>query len=415
VDRSDVVIVGLNYAPEQTGIAPYTTGLARSMAAAGLRVTCITGKPHYPEWRVRPGYEGPLRPTFLDGVKVVRVRHSVPRHPTGISRVLMEATFALNAGLALLRNQAPVIICVSPALLSIAPALLVRCIRRRTRVGIVVQDLYGAALQETSITRPMVARASGRLERFLLARSDGVAAIHDVFRTKLLRDGLRASSVKVIPNWSHVEGASIDRDLVRHTLGWRSDEVIALHAGNMGVKQHLETLVDAARVAKSQGSRVRIVLAGDGSRRASLEDYARNASRVGFIDSLPPGGFEEALAAADILLLNEKEGVLEMSVPSKLTTYFAAGRPVVAATDSRSAAAQLIAKSGAGIVTPPGDASALHAAIIRIAESPAFASALSQNGRRFADEHLKAAVSLTAYLDWIKELSLSATDRLHRG
>lgn len=406
-----VLVVGLNYAPEHAGIAPYTTGMARHLAKAGFNVTAVTGYPHYPEWRIHCGYEGRHPARTDDGVLVRRLRHPVPARPAGPMRIGLEAVFAAGVTGQLLRRRADVVVAVSPALLSVLPAVLLSRLRRY-RLGVVVQDLYGAAVQEAHLGGSVLRRATTRLEAALLKRADSVVVIHDVFRARLVACGVPTDRIEVIPNWSHVAvPASVDVSATRAKLGWRDDEVIALHAGNMGVKQGLEGLIDTARLADERGSRVRVVLLGDGSRRRALTEYGREVPRLTFIEPLPPGRFEAALAAADVLLLHEKPGVVEMSVPSKLTSYFSAGRPVVAATDTRSGAAALMTSSGAGLVARAGDASSILTAIEAIADDPRATEAMGARARRYAAEHLTDLASLSRYESWVKLLAQRAPVR----
>jgi colanic acid biosynthesis glycosyl transferase WcaI len=123
----------------------------------------------------------------------------------------------------------------------------------------------------------------------------------------------------------------------------------------MGAKQGLETVVEAARLEQRRGLPVRVVLLGTGHRRSHLEALGHDVGTLQFLDPLPRGQFETALAAADVLVLNEQPGITEMCVPSKLTSYFTSGRPVVAATSPRSAATSEIAASGAGAAVAPGE------------------------------------------------------------
>lgn len=401
--REHIVVLGLNYSPETTGIAPYTTGMARHLAARGHGVTAITGHPHYPEWQVHPGYEEPRSPEDDAGVRLVRVSHPVPRNPHGLSRVWMEAVFAMRAGVRLFRERPSVVIAVSPALLALIPAVLLRPLLRH-RVGAVVQDLYGAALSETGLGGGVVARATAWLEMFLLRRVNGVAVIHDVFRRRLVAAGLSKHQIDVVPNWSHVTMPGADRAATRRDLGWGEDEFIALHAGNMGAKQGLEGLIDVGRLAEERGSAVRVVLLGDGARREALREYAGGLSQASFLDPLPKGRFEAALEAADCLLLHERPGVVEMSVPSKLTTYFTAGRPVVAATDPGSGAAALMALSDAGLTVRAGDAESILSAIESLASAPTTAQVYGANGQYYAGEHLTGARSLALLEAWIDGL-----------
>lgn len=408
-----VTVVGLHYAPEHSGNAPYTTGLARHLAAVGMKTTAVVGYPHYPEWRLHPDYRHRMPAELDQGVVLLRQRHHVPVHPSGATRVLMESQFALRAGLQLLRHRSDVVVAVSPVLLSLLPAVLLRRLRGYG-LGVVVQDLYGAALAETGLGGDRFTRATAWLEGQLLRRADSVVVIHEVFRRRLVAAGVRPERIQVIPNWTHVATPTeLDRAKVRERLGWGADEIIALHAGNMGVKQGLEGLVEVARCADEASSRVRVVLLGDGSQRTHLEQLGRGVGRLTFADPLPAGDFENALAAADVLLLHERQGVVEMSVPSKLTSYFAAGRPVAAVTHPDSGAAALIRQAGAGHVVGAGDPRAALDAVLSLVRDPGAAMAMGAAARQFATEHLDSTGALTKYEAWVRSLARSRLDWGH--
>lgn len=400
-----VAVLGLNYAPEHTGIAPYTTAMARHLAAQGMPTTAVVGYPHYPAWEVTEGFRERRRDRQDGGVHLVRMRHPVPSGGGGLPRIAMEAVFAAQVGRRLFRYRPDVLVAVSPALLTVVPALVSARLRGRA-VGVVVQDLYGAALAETGMGGGVLVKATAWLERRLLRAVDGVVVIHEVFRRRLVESGVAAERIEVVANWAHVEMPDVvDRGAVRARLGWGADEVIALHAGNMGVKQGLDGLVDVARLAESRGSRVRVVLLGDGSQRERIEELGAEVGALTVTPPLPAGEFEAALMAADVLVLHEKPGVVEMSVPSKLTSYFTAGRPVVAATDPRSGAASLMEASQAGVVAPAGDAAAILDAIEQAGSDPAQAELVGGRGRAFARDHLSAQASLGRYEGWVRALA----------
>lgn len=399
----DILILGINYAPEVTGVAPYTTGVARGLAAEGHRVQVITSFPHYPAWRTTPGYEKGWRVREWDGdVELIRVRHPLPRNSVGPGRVLMELVFAAQC-LVGGRRRPDLILVMSPALLSVASALLRRR-GGRTAVGAVSQDLYSRAFLETAALGGRGAERVAQLERALLSRADGVAVIHTKFRDTLALLGVDAGRVTVIRNWAHITPSSADRAATRAALGWAPDETVVLHAGNMGHKQGLENVVEAARLADRRGDKVRFVLLGDGARRRALQEAADGVGSVEFVDPLPTGPFEDALAAADVLLLNEKPGVSDMCVPGKLTSYFAAGRPVLAATDPRSGAAAEVGAAGAGTMVAAGDPALLLKTAVALAEEPAALAEMSERGRAYAEATLTPQVAIRSYSAWARGL-----------
>ena len=94
-----------------------------------------------------------------------------------------------------------------------------------------------------------------------------------------------------------------------------------------------------------------------------------------------------------------------MSAPSKLTSYFTAGRPVVAATDPSSAASAEIARSGGGVRVDSGDPVALYDAVVSLGSDSARAAEMGMCGRSYAETHLSAAGATAAYRQWVEDLA----------
>ena len=398
-----ILVIGVNYAPEVTGIAPYTAALASGLAKRGHRVRALTAMPHYPEWRRRPGYEGWHRTEVLDGVRVDRLRHSLPKRPVGVGRLVSEVSFGLRV-LTARWGRPDVVVFVSPALFATRIAMLrTRLGRLRGRTVVWVQDLYSRGIVETAGVDPddPVARIITATESAVLQQATASVVIHEGFVGQAIELGARADSLHVVRNWTHLHPGVEDRtrEAVRERLGWQDDEVIALHSGNMGVKQALGNLVDAARLADDRDAPVRFVFTGTGSERAGLEEQARRlgVQRIGFLDTIAQHEFPATLGAADVLLLNEAPGLREMAMPSKLTSYFSAGRPVVAATDAASLSAREVASSGAGVRVDPADPVALLDEIERIAGDAALIAELGGNGLRYSSERLDQQVAVSAF------------------
>lgn len=390
-----VLLVGINYAPEPTGIAPYTAGMARGLLQRGWRVRAITTHPHYPAWRVMEGYGGWRREEQVDGVTVTRLAHYVPRRPSAAHRALSELTFGLRALLA--RWYRPdVVVVVSPALIS-SRLVALRAALSGVPVVTWVQDIYTLGVRETGAS----SRSAGlvaRLERGLANASARVVVIHERFRRALTDLGV-TSPIDVVRNWSHVTIEPGARDVsLRRELGWEDDDIVVLHAGNMGAKQGLENVVHAARLAEQRGSRLRFVLMGDGNQRPALEAMGA-CSRLQYVDPLPDGTFETALASADVLLVNELPDLTEMAVPSKLTTYFATGLPVIAAVGPASITREEMTRAEAGPCVPAGDPAALVAAAEELAGDPERAAAHGRAGRRFRDANLRIDAAVAAFED----------------
>lgn len=404
-----ITIVGINYSPEVTGIAPYTTGIAEGLTSRGHDVAVITGLPHYPEWRIAEQYRDVRRQSSRsNGVMLHRVRHYVPETSSAFGRVRMETSFGLGA--VTKRWKRPdVVIAVSPALLS-AAAVVARARIQRIPVGVIVQDVYSKGVVETGALDGRSARLTAQLESAVLRSADGVAVIHSRLGEALLDIGVTPERTAVIRNWTHIKGdVSAQSDVsARQSFGWRPDEIVVLHTGNMGAKQGLENVIAAAKLATESGRAdqpVRFVLVGDGNQRRALVSQAVGIGSVDMIEPLPAAKFRAALDAADVLLINERPGVGSMAVPSKLTSYFIAGKPILAATDAGSGSACEIIASGAGCVVPPGDPKALLTAVREMVANADAMRRYGEHGRAYAQDVLSADNAVVAYESWCEKLA----------
>lgn len=386
-----VHIIGINYWPEQTGIAPYTTGLARGLSNRGWDVTVDCGMPHYPEWRLQPEYRGSLQRLETDGpIEVRRLWHHVPSRQTPVQRTFYEATFLGHSGLTPVRRQPDLILGVVPSL-SGGIAARLKSIRHRTPFAVLFQDLMGNAADQSGMAgASRVAQTVKRLEAWVARGAHGVAIVSEGFRPHIEAMGVAPDRITHIPNWSHVRPPTADRAITRASLGWDGCEQIVLHAGNMGLKQGLEHVVRAAQVASSRRLPIRFVLLGDGNQRRHLESLARDCDAITFLDPVPSEDFMNVLAAADILLVNERASVVDMSLPSKLTSYFVAGRPVIAAVNPFGATAREVLRSGAGVTVVAEDPDALISTIMDLALNTERVQSLAAAGPRYAAANLGA-------------------------
>lgn len=400
-----VTVLGVNYPPEPTGISPYTGAMARGLSRRGYRTHVVTTHPHYPEWRVSAGYGQWSRREHLDGVDALRVRHYVPSKPSGIRRLLSELSFGLRLLFAPLGGRDAAVL-VSPALFSSAlAALRLRLFRKKTPVVVWVQDLYWLGLRETGQDGGLSSKVIKVTEKWLLSTADRVVVIHDRFAARVTDDyGIPPERIDVVRNWTHLAPtAPVDRSVARAARGW-GDEVVVLHAGNMGIKQGLGNVIDAARLAEAQGAPIRFVLMGGGGERDRLKALAEGVSTVQFLDPLPDAEFSAALAAADILLVNEYPGVSEMAVPSKLTSYFSSGRPVIAATDKNGITADEIRAAGAGVVVPAASPQSLLDASLELGRDHERAEQLGQSGRRYRETVLDETFAIDSFATLLQTL-----------
>jgi colanic acid biosynthesis glycosyl transferase WcaI len=388
-----LLIFGINYFPELTGIAPYTTELAEHFAANNHSVQVVTGVPHYPEWRRRPI----PRESGRRNPRVIRYQHFVPKRANALGRMLYEVTWLGSAARFLIASRPDAVFGVVPSLSG--GILAVTAARKwRAPVGLIVKDLMGPSASQSGYSGGRsVAWITAKIEAAVLRRADRVAIISDGFLPYVRGAGVPDSRIQRVTDWTHPGAPTESPEACRRRLGWGPADFICLHSGNMGQKQGLDTVLDAATRLRAHG--IRVVLAGNGNDRPRLEERVatEGLTNVSFLELQEAGQYEAMLRSADVLLVNQRASVAEMSLPSKLAAYFAAGRPVVAAVSYKSQTAREVRASKAGLIVNPGDPSALLEAVANLKDSPETAAVLGWNGKEYARDNLSSAVGLAGY------------------
>ncbi|SFS10885.1 WcaI family glycosyltransferase [Sphingomonas jatrophae] len=402
----NILILGLNYAPEPVGIGPYTTGMATALAEAGHRVTVVAGKPYYPAWKVDPAFAGGgVRRTVEDGVRVVRVPIYVPANPNGRRRLLHHASFALRAQPEMLaeakRAKPDLVIAIAPSLIgTVAARTTARAFG--AKLWLHIQDFEVEAAFATGLLseQGMAARAARAFERWSVA-ADRISTISPQMCAKLRALGVSEGKIVEFRNW-----ASLDR--IRPLEGpspyraeWGIDRPhVAFYSGNIANKQGIEIIVDAARLLARRRD-LMFVVCGEGPNRERLIEAARGQDNIRFFDLQPMERLSDLLGMATVHLLPQIAGAADLVLPSKLTNMLASARPVIATAEAGTGLAQEV--DGVGIVTRPEDAAGFAAAIEQLIDDPARCAALGAAARLRAEERWSKARILARFEQQVRE------------
>lgn len=398
-----ITIIGINYSPEETGIAPYTTGLAEGLKRNGHDVRVITTLPHYPEWKVSTA-SIKLRGIRRDNnVPVKRTKHYVPRRPGFVNRFISEISFGIVSSLSKW-NKPDLLILISPGLFSTGIAIIkAKLSQKKYPIVIWTQDIYGQGLAQIK-GESFAARTLSAIEKKILGSADKVVIPHEFFAQSISTDeNDQQSRFKVIKNWSHVSGFT-SQPYVPKEQNNSDGTFLILHTGNMGSKQGLENVVAAAKLAEMRCIPVHFELMGDGSERKRLEELSAGISTLSIVSPVSRDEYLNKLNSADVLLLNELVGVSTMSIPSKLTSYFFAGKPIVASTSLTGTASNEIIASGAGLVVEAGNPEALLDAVIKIKESPELAMSFGLAGKQYAKANLSPESAIASWESLVRAL-----------
>ncbi len=369
-----ILIHGLNFSPELIGIGKYTGELAAWLVQAGHDVHIVTAPPYYPEWKVQQPYSGwKYKKENWQGVQVIRCPLWVPRNPTGITRIIHLFSFAVSSFFAMINQikfKPDVVISIVPTLFAASTSAWVA--RRSKAISwLHIQDfeLDAAANLGMVHSKNFLMRLAIQWEKSVFLRFDRVSSISTQMVNRLISKGVPKERTALFPNW--VDTQSIyplpTRDNpYRSTLGISDDQIVVLYSGNMGAKQGLGIIVDAAKQLKDQ-SKIVFVLCGNGSARSDLEKSASGLLNIKFLDLQPPEQLNLLLNAADIHILPQQAGAADLVMPSKLLGMLASGRPVIATANPGTELAYVV--SQAGIAVPPDNVDAVITAILNFSES----------------------------------------------
>jgi colanic acid biosynthesis glycosyl transferase WcaI len=380
-----ILIVGINFYPEMTGIGKYTGEMATYLSQAGHQTRVVTAPPYYPYWQVQPGYKwwGYRRENW-NGVQVFRCPLWVPSQPTGFKRLLHLSTFALSSLPVLLGQvlwQPEIVLCIAPALMN-APFALIIARLCGAKAWLHIQDfeLDAAANLGMLPADHSFTKFAAQVEHWLLNSFEYVSSISNRMLARLAQKGVAPEKTVLFPNWVDTEvifPSSAAGEMMRKDLSITSDKIIVLYSGNMGYKQGLEVVVETAGLLRSY-TNIYFMFCGDGAIRHSLEIATKDLPNVRFLPLQPLERLNALLNMADIHILPQRADAADLVMPSKLSGMLASGKPVIATAKPETGVSEIVKQLG--VVVPPQDVSTLANTIIRLAEDPDLRYCMGQKG-----------------------------------
>jgi glycosyltransferase involved in cell wall biosynthesis len=368
---------------------PFQVQLSRELAARGhdvLHLYC--GSTHTPRGELTRRADDA---TGFD-VRPISLATTIPKR-SFVRRYRMEAQYA-RALIAECEQFRPDAV-LSANTPSVPENHLARwCKQRAVRRVFWVQDIYGlAAYKLLSRRLPGIGHLVGRyflaLDRSSARRSDAVVLITEDFRPLFARWGIAPAKIHVIHNWAPLENMPLrpreNEWAQKHALG---DGVRFVYSGTLSMKTNPAALLELARMLDRDSSGELSVV----SEGPPMDWLVEQATQAG-LRSLRRFNFQpfevlpDVLGSADVLvaILDAEAGVY--AVPSKVLSYFCAGRPVLLAVPGENLASKTVVEIGAGFTVEPGDVDGFCDAARRLIESPDLRQRFGAAGRHYAETH----------------------------
>lgn len=400
-----ILVVSQYFWPENFRI----NDLVREWNARGHEVTVLTGRPNYPGGVVFPEYlQNPASFARFDGVKILRVP-MLARGSGSLRLALNYLSFVLGASLFApwkLRGYRPDVIFVfepSPVTVGFPAVFLGRL--KCCPVVFWALDLWPETLAAVGVIRhPVALSAVARMVRFIYNRCTLVLGQSRSFLPSIARHCDDTSKVRYFPSWAE--------DLYQHQVDEPVPEIPKapgsfniVFAGNVGDAQDFPAILDAADRLKHLNE-IRWVIVGDGRRSAWVSEQVQARGledRVLLVGRYPIERMPAFYAMADVLLVSlKKDPTFSMTIPGKVQSYLAAGRPILGMLDGEGA--DVIERAGAGMVCPAGDSEALAELIQKFAKtSTEERQRMGESGRAYAQVEFDRGRLVTKLLNLLEE------------
>jgi len=402
-EKRRVLLLTSNFSPEPTGIGPYASDLAEIIQKENFDVTVLTTFPHYPWWKIQGGLEANEIVSNSDiEIRIQRVKNFVKNDSGIFTRFRYELSLLKSMLLGVIRlpKNYSAVVAIIPSVAAGYVGIFASRLQR-VPLGIVVHDLSGVGSIESGRVK---SRAFSRLleiiEAQVLKSADKIVVISGPMRN-YVTGTLHTSSIDTILNYPLHTIRPKNKIESRRSLGWNEDKFILIHSGNIGMKQDLANVVEAARLLEHYEG-IQIYIIGNGNKQSEVELAVKRLQNIKHIPTLEFDEYVEALSAADAFILNERKTVSTMCLPSKLNSYLQLSKPIVAAV-SRFSASGVYSRDFA-LMAAPGDPKDLADKILELNESNEMRSFYSRKARNFANRFLDSNNSRCQYAFWVNSL-----------
>lgn len=403
-----LVFVPPHFEPDTAPTGVVFTRIVHELAARGHEIEVVTSLPWYREHKIEDGFEGMIvRYEDTPWGRITRIHPFPTSDKRNIPLRAMAYTgfSAIAAAMGMRGDEVDAVVVVSPPLtLGLSGWLIARS--RRAPLILNLQDIFpDVAIELGTFKSSRLIAAARAVEQLCYRLSDAITVLSDDLKDNITSKGVSSSKVHTIPNF-------VDTDLI--TPGERDNsyraefgltgKTVVMYAGNIGLSQSLDSVLDAASALAYEESLV-FVINGQGAKRDEIEAKARGMSNVVFVDMQPFERLAEVLAAADVHLIPLRRGLGAASVPSKTYSILAAGRPFIASVDEETEIARLAQHSGAGIAVPPENAEALAKALRELLDRPDEMQQMGLQARTYVEGWASPRAVAVAYERLIQELN----------
>jgi glycosyltransferase involved in cell wall biosynthesis len=366
-----ILIISQYFWPENFKI----NDLALGLKERGNEVTILTGKPNYPEGKYYPGYNFTNRKIeYYYGVKVIRSPLISRGSCSGIRLFINYVSFALFASFTAvfrISKKNDVIFVYEPSPITVGIPALVYKYFSRAPIYFWIQDLWPESLIAAGdVKSKFILKLTDRLVRLIYRKSDVIFISSKSFKHSITEKGVESEKIYYLPNWAEdIYNEPVERDKdIAGLLPSKGFKI--MFAGNIGESQDFESIVNAAEKTRGYDD-IHWIIVGDGRKKSWIEQEIRlkKMNNIHLIGRHPMRMMPSFFREADVMLVSLKdEPIFSLTVPAKIQSYLACGKPILAMINGEGA--DVIRESKSGFAVNAGDFNALADRVIEMYNMP---------------------------------------------
>ena len=394
-----ILVISQYFFPENFRINDLCLGLKDN----GHEVTVLTGRPNYPSGKFYEGY------TFLNkrlesyhGIKVYR-SHLIPRgSASGFRLFLNYISFVIFAPLRILsiNGNFDRVFVYAPSPITVGFVGIFASIYFRAKPFLWVHDLWPESVKDAGgINNKIILSLINFMTKSIYYFYDNILVQSPSFKNYLVDQGVKSEKIIYYPYYAESFYNVVDKNEKIENMFPKGLNIV--FAGNIGVAQSFDTIIEAVKIALNDVKSLNIIVLGEGrdKERILKKIKKNNLNNFYFMGSFPPESMPEYFASADALLVSlKKSKIFSSTIPGKLQSYLACGKPIIASLDG--IGAKIVSDASCGFSSDAEDFQGLAQSIIAFSKlKDVDRLKLGENGRKYYENEFERKKLLSKLID----------------
>ncbi|MFC4209919.1 glycosyltransferase family 4 protein [Pedobacter lithocola] len=385
-----ILIVTQYFWPESFRI----NDIALALVERGHEVEILTGKPNYPQGKFYKNYSFLSKSTeFWNDIKIHRV-NLISRGKSGGLRLMMNyLSFAIFASFKafFIKGNFDKILVYEPSPITVGIPAIIYKFRKKTPIYFWVQDLWPQSVTAAGgIKNKTILNALENLTRWIYKNSNKILIQSEAFRNILLVQKVNNNKIIYYPN--SVEDFFVVQDPSPEVLITLPKGFKIMFAGNIGESQDFDTIMEAAKIVSKVNKEIKWIILGDGRKKTFVEEKIKQYNlmdNVILLGSHPVNSMPGFFSCADCLLVSlKKDYIFSLTIPSKIQSYLACGKPILASLDGEGG--RVVKEAKAGLVSEAENPQLLAGKALAMAKlNPQELREMGKNSRIYFDANFE--------------------------